>query len=179
MHTQGRRLVPLGVTRKPGTIHAHAGQTFRHCHDQPEYGNHPCTRRADFYWGFSVLHSSEPSMHTRGRRSRGAYRLQLCGTIHAHAGQTFCSRARWGIFRNHPCTRGADEMRDFLDMRGLEPSMHTRGRHNRIHLRESGQGTIHAHAGQTRLRRVFLRCVRNHPCTRGADCVHMVYGYGG
>ena len=149
MHTQGRRLVPLGVTRKPGTIHAHAGQTASSFGGNAQARNHPCTRRADVPSLSRSTRIWEPSMHTRGRRSRGAYRLQLCGTIHAHAGQTFCSRARWGIFRNHPCTRGADGISPLTAISLPEPSMHTRGRHISFFSGEYDMGTIHAHAGQT------------------------------
>ena len=50
-----------------------------------------------------------------------------------------------------------------------EPPMHTRGRPWSWPCFLSVPGTTHAHAGQTVSNPRTHNCVRNHPCTRGAD----------
>ena len=47
-------------------------------------------------------------MHTRGRQANGGGLVRVCGTTHAHAGQTLIQHRVVTEYRNHPCTRGAD-----------------------------------------------------------------------
>ena len=91
------------------------------------------------------------------------------GTTHAHAGQTHHERGLHYRGGNHPCTRGADLGLVPPVCWGMEPPMHTRGRPPRAGTKQPGNGTTHAHAGQTWCGgKIFLH-LRNHPCTRGAD----------
>ena len=53
--------------------------------------------------------------------------------------------------------------------------MHTQGRHGVPLVFLLAVGTIHAHAGQTSAASVIYAVARNHPCTRGADCVTVCF----
>ena len=108
-------------------------------------------------------------MHTQGRRSVIVTINPNMGTIHAHAGQTSIGDSRCYILRNHPCTRGADDLVVRTASSYAEPSMHTRGRPFAVEPDGASLGTIHAHAGQTRCVTSWICAGWNHPCTRGAD----------
>ena len=113
-------------------------------------------------------------MHTRGRQTHGTINTCGFGTTHAHAGQIGWRSLGSGCHGNHPCTRGADEALEALNLPEQEPPMHTRGR--RVNGKDylAHYGTTHAHAGQTYKFSVSSRGESNHPCTRGADLRDLV-----
>ena len=108
MHTRGRPCSSGSAFGWLGTTHAHAGQTICLRWGRIRSRNHPCTRGADQAVTSLQTTTMEPPMHTRGRlRALGDVQL-VCGTTHAHAGQT----------HHLECLR----------LRVWEPPMHTRGR---------------------------------------------------
>ena len=70
----------------------------------------------------------EPPMHTRGRLAESPISWNIPGTTHAHAGQTSEPCIWTSSLGNHPCTRGADDLKSAYAMLEKEPPMRTRGR---------------------------------------------------
>ena len=149
MHTQGK-LSTIGLGSTPlATTHAHAGQTDAFSARIFWSWNHPCTRGADIIVSVYSFCQREPPMHTRGRRGLGCSCVDVAGTTHAHAGQTSREALAAFMYRNHPCTRGADACFPVSDDDVREPPMHTRGRRDAGGREHHHPGTTHAHAGQT------------------------------
>jgi len=167
--TRGRHGLALRAVRADGSIPAHAGETDLVAGFVGLARVDPRSRGGDTVQTWYAVTATGRSPLTRGRRHKKGPRGRLCGSIPAHAGETYNQPGDWHCPRVDPRSRGGDiaSISNTASPWGRSPL--TRGRHKLMVSPSMACRSIPAHAGETPCPAVIRRQQGVDPRSRGGD----------
>ncbi len=127
-HARGR-LAELGdQPRGLGTTPARAGKTSDDLFRRDRGSDHPRTRGEDYQQFQRKARTNGPPPHARGRRGVATSLVSRERTTPARAGKTWAIGRWWSTPRDHPRTRGEDDLLIDQEKSFDGPPPHARGR---------------------------------------------------
>ena len=152
-----------------GIIPAHAGKTSHGERAYKRPWDHPRSRGENTVGVGHSATSFGSSPLTRGKRESNLDDLRASGIIPAHAGKTTGKNGHSHKFRDHPRSRGENNVHAEASIRFEGSSPLTRGKPGLRCHEDFVPGIIPAHAGKTYRSGIAQRCSWDHPRSRGEN----------
>ena len=171
--TRGKPIRAPRLSSGHGLIPAHAGKTTTTAIARSCPRAHPRSRGENGLATVARLESLGSSPLTRGKPPPPWAPGVTRGLIPAHAGKTSSGRRRTHSEPAHPRSRGENYLFSKLSSSKNGSSPLTRGKLFEVHLFESPERLIPAHAGKTRGQGRHIPRRRAHPRSRGENLASM------
>ena len=131
-----------------GITPAHAGKRPEYTFITSLYEDHPRTRGEKRLCQVSLSGAVGSPPHTRGKVNPSVDNIDKQGITPAHAGKSIVERETFGMYEDHPRTRGEKKLCQVSLSGAAGSPPHTRGKVQEIQKSLNPDGITPAHAGK-------------------------------